>query len=268
MSFVTVSVKGGALGDLQTDKQNRICALRPASSAADAGLRIGDVIFKVDNGPLSTTPLDELLAAGDEVTIELERCATPMGGMPAPPPPVPPVAAAPAAAPADKKAAGGAAGAAACFPSAEAEEAPIASLAMSEIDLLASQGAAAPPAAKPARARGHARRASAPPGFDKLASAARASLGMPPSATGSAGDGPQSEKTAGGANAKEGAKPDSALQKLKGWWAERQAKQQAGSGKGAAKPMLPMPAFLEDAFSAEDSNSFEELRLTNDEEFE
>jgi membrane-associated protease RseP (regulator of RpoE activity) len=85
VSLVTVIVKGGALGDVQTDQQNRICALRPASSAADAGLRIGDVIVSVDGGPLSR-PLSVLLAEGEELTIELKRSMTLMGGMPAPPP--------------------------------------------------------------------------------------------------------------------------------------------------------------------------------------
>ena len=82
VSLVTVIVKGG----VQTDQQNRICALRPASSAADAGLRISDVIVSVDGGPLSR-PLNVLLAEGEELTIELKRSMALMGGMPAPPPP-------------------------------------------------------------------------------------------------------------------------------------------------------------------------------------
>lgn len=233
VSLVTVIVKGGALGDVQTDQQNRICALRPASSAADAGLRIGDVIVSVDGGPLSR-PLSVLLAEGEELTIELKRSMTLMGGMRAPPPP-----SMPDSPPSLLHVASAAAGE-----------------ATSDTDSLASQAAAAPtcvpsctPACAPARARGHRRQQSAPPGSDKLASIARASLGMPPSATGSEGDGPPNDKAGHeAAHAQEGVRTDGALKTaLKGWWTER-AKQQISSCKGH----IPMPAFLEDVHSAEE----------------
>jgi hypothetical protein len=71
---------------------------------------------------------------------------------------------------------------------------------------------------------------------------------MPPSATGSEGDGPPNDMAANdAAHAQEGVRTDGTLKTaLKGWWTER-AKQQSTSGKAH----IPMPSFLEDVNSAE-----------------
>jgi len=261
IKFVTCYVQGSAKGDVQVDELNRVISLRASSPAADAGVKIGDRIFKVDNVALTTEGLDEVLSRGEEVALEIERASsssTPSGFMPAPPSPVPAAAGAARAAAAAAPAAAAPAAAAPRVLAPAAEEPPTTSQAMCEIEPVVMQGAKEAAASK----RGHARRVSAPPGMDHLAAVARSSLGLP-IATGEmplAGR----DKTAKNATP---AKPDSALQKLKCWWAERQSRQQAASGKGAAKAQLPMPAFLEEAFSTDSFDSpFDDLRMTNNED--
>jgi len=245
VSFVTLTLKRGlSTSDMQLDGLHRVTALQMGSPASDAGLRVGDRILKVDNQ--APAGVDDLLAnAAEEMTIEVERgvmAMAPNGSMAAPPlPPVPSMTV-------DS-------GRPANAAIKSLEEAPTASSqAMWEIDLLDNQPMSMrdemhqPKDALPPR---HARRASAPPGFEKLAAVARASLGMP-TATG------ETPRISSG-KLLPSERPDGALRKLRGWWTERQRRQQAASGKGAVKPMLPMPAFLEDAFSTDSLDSFGSL---------
>jgi len=241
---------------VETDHEHRILAIRSGSAAADAGLRIGDRILKLDNKTLiAPMTLEAVLSLGEEVTIDLERPAPSASSITG----LPPVPGSPSTAKISPS----------TFNPPTVPLPPPALELLSHIESMErwTEDAREPQHEQQKSSRSlaiHGRRASAPPGLDKLAARARASLGMPPMPTGEAATGSTMWSTKGDESPK---KPDSAMQKLRGWWAERASRQQAAANKGAIKAALPMPTFLEDAFSTESFGSIDlgnELGVVND----
>lgn len=105
----------------------------------------------------------------------------------------------------------------------------------------------------------HVRRASAPPGLTNLALEARmGDSTMPPKAA--ATDEICSARTTS-------RKADGAIVKLRQWWDERVKKMQSSGMKTASssKALLPVPAFLEEAFdNSESQDSFDEPQLSGE----